>query len=588
MAAYQEGSYDLAKRLTSDALAEDPQHAGARALRARIDARAASPGGRSAPLPGSNRAGTPSRGHTPEATSVDPTLLIDRADRRPPDHIEPTVLIQRDELPWQRNPTPTPAPSRHARPVSDPTVLIDPRKKDTPAPGSRSSSGGFFQRLGRGTRGPDTQPPAPRRPDAGRRPASRLPAGAGFWTPTTRGIVMAVAALAVAGLLVVGIVAAWGKMFPSENTLTIRKPEGGTITGAGLNCGTGGNDCKIERPVDSMVELRPEPDANHVFSGYTGDCPENGRIVLSQPKTCGATFDPAGPVVTGRLWPLTLTKPEGGTIIAAGGVLCGSGGDACTVNLPDGVPVNLQTEPDSGFRFVAFTGDCSLGGETTMTGARSCGATFAKTETPIATASGAPKPERPINPLPPVKPRPSGDSGSGQKPPAATANTTTDKQPPTAQPAQPPAGPPVVNPVEVKPVTPAGPKQEPTTPVDDEEAHAKKEIALLVRKYCEAFQTMRPERIKEVFPLAPVETLKAQFSSYKSLKCTITAPVEYDRITVKGSGGAQIKFGMKQEMAIKVGGQPAVAEHIVTMSVSRRDLQKPWLIDWVNVEPKPK
>jgi len=85
-----------------------------------------------------------------------------------------------------------------------------------------------------------------------------------------------------------------------------------------------------------------------------------------------------------------------------------------------------------------------------------------------------------------------------------------------------------------------------------------------------------------------VETYKAQFSSYKSLKCTVTSPPEYDRITVNGVGGAQIKFGMKQEMAIKVGGQPAVAEQIVTMSVSRRDLQRPWLIDWVNVEPKPK
>ena len=39
MAAFQEGEFEAAKRLTIEILTEDPGHAGARALRTRIDAR---------------------------------------------------------------------------------------------------------------------------------------------------------------------------------------------------------------------------------------------------------------------------------------------------------------------------------------------------------------------------------------------------------------------------------------------------------------------------------------------------------------------------------------------------------------------
>jgi hypothetical protein len=400
---------------------------------------------------------------------------------------------------------------------------------------------------------------------------------------------MAVAGLGVSALLVVGIVAAVGKMFPSGNTLTIRKPEGGTITGAGLNCGTGGDVCKITRPVDSTVELRAEPDAKHLFSGYTGDCPENGRISLSQPKTCGATFDPVGPVASGRLWPLTLTKPEGGTIVAAGGVLCGTEGDACTVNLPDGVPVNLQAESDSGFRFVAFTGDCSLGGETTMTGARSCGATFAKTETPMAQASGAPKPERQIDPPASPKPRPSVEPSSSAKPPAPAGNPTTDP-PPMGQSPQPASGatPSTVDPQIVKPTDYQPPPKEKATPVDTEREHAMKEIALLVKEYCAAYESMKPERIKKTFPLIDDRKLKDQFRQYKSLRCTLTSEPAYDRLDVNDAGGAQLKVGMKQEIQGQVGGVKSVNETIVTIVVSRKSRNEPWHIDSVEHREKPK
>ncbi len=95
--AFQQGSFDLAKQFVTEALTADPGHPGARALRTRIEARlsggsAAGRGGQP-PAPGYGR---PAR--SPEATSVDPTILIDRAAAHSPvDYIEPTVMIHRDD-----------------------------------------------------------------------------------------------------------------------------------------------------------------------------------------------------------------------------------------------------------------------------------------------------------------------------------------------------------------------------------------------------------------------------------------------------------------------------------------------------------
>jgi hypothetical protein len=45
---------------------------------------------------------------------------------------------------------------------------------------------------------------------------------------------------------------------------------------------------------------------------------------------------------------------------------------------------------------------------------------------------------------------------------------------------------------------------------------------------------------------------------------------------------------MKQAIQMASGGAPATKELMVTMVVSRRDFQSPWLIDRVLYEEKPK
>jgi hypothetical protein len=49
-----------------------------------------------------------------------------------------------------------------------------------------------------------------------------------------------------------------------------------------------------------------------------------------------------------------------------------------------------------------------------------------------------------------------------------------------------------------------------------------------------------------------------------------------------------LKFGVKQAIKMSSGGAPSEQEATVTMVVSRKDFESPWLIDRVSYEVKPK
>jgi len=596
--AYEDRAFDAARRLLVEALAEDPAHAGALALQARLDppspARVARPAPppRQVPATVSTGLAGPARQRTradgPETISVDPTVLIERASRSPvPDQIEPTVLIQRDDLLRRladaeapRSATPsrsappgrsaTPA-SRPAPPVSEPTVLITRKQR----PSSTSSKTSFslgasllplwlrLRTLGR-------RPPSPPRrqpPARGAAPAAGRPGG--FWTPTTRGAAIAVAAVAVAALLVLGVVQFGRWMLPAGQLLTLTKPVGGTIVGPGLRCGTRGSDCTATLVAGEVVDLQAEPDANFVWSGFTGDC-QTGRFAMTEARTCGATFDP----VASRkevTWPLTIVKPTGGTILVAGGIECGTLGSSCSANLPDGVPVMLIVQSDSGHQFARFTDDCSAAGETTMTTARTCGAVFIETARPLAT-----------NIPPPIPSKPSGSKRDEPIKVPAPDKTATSEGPPPAGTTQGTPGTPATAGTQV----PTAPEKQ-DAPAITAEAHAQKEIEQLVKQYCLELETLQPDRVKKIFPLTDRATLANQFKEYKSLKCSITPP-KFDRLDASPSGGAQVKAEMKKVIVMKSGGAPKAQETIVTIVISRMDLRSPWLIDRVNHEEKPK
>ena len=139
--AFDERSYDVARSWALQALNEDPQHAGARALLTRLDAARPSASPFEPPIVRHERAreapteGAPGKG--PEPISTDPNVLISRAsgsETREP--IEPT-----DDHPARRPASP---PARVGRtgagsaaaevhrlepPVAEPTVIDQPRPR---------------------------------------------------------------------------------------------------------------------------------------------------------------------------------------------------------------------------------------------------------------------------------------------------------------------------------------------------------------------------------------------------------------------------------------------------------------------------
>jgi serine/threonine protein kinase len=193
------------------------------------------------------------------------------------------------------------------------------------------------------------------------------------------GIVGAVVVAALGGAFVAKLV--WPPAPPTE-TLTINRPEGGTITGEGVKCGTQDFQCSASPRRGATVELRAQADAGFAFSAFTGDCAPSGRLEMTAARQCGATFTreavaPAAPTQ----FVLAIDRPTGGTIEGPG-IRCGANGADCSVSHPVGLQVTLVARPAAGFALGAFTGDCAAGGATTMTADRRCGATFVPASAP--------------------------------------------------------------------------------------------------------------------------------------------------------------------------------------------------------------
>lgn len=571
VAAFSEKSYDVARRWVLEALAQNPEHAGARALLGRLDSvrRAPSP----APRPAASRPspfGSPAHAGS-EAVSTDPTVLINHASRTPaPDAIEPTVLVSREDR--RRAPVPDPfaaprSPMHDTAPSSEPTVIKRPTDQPPPSPPrarTAAAGGGFFQRWRDLFGGPR----------AASRPPALKPARAGGFSPQMRGAALVVGAVVAAVLLLAVGFAAVRWMWPAGQKLTLTRPTGGTIVGPGIECGSKGNDCSTERPTGEVVELEARPDSGFLFTGFTGDCAPVGRISMSGPHKCGATFEAAPPVAPAVTFPLTIDKPVGGTIAGDPNILCGTLDNTCTANIASGTVVAMHPQADTNFTFQAFTKDCAPNGELVMNAGKTCGAIFMPTPGATVVNRNPEVPAAPFKRLPPKK----SDDTVVTRPPVVVDN----RPPPPSVTQTPPQQQPQVT--TTAPPVDTGPTKAPITA----EQHAKDEIEALVKSYCSANETLKAETVQKVFPLAPMATYRGQFREYQTLKCTITSKPEFQRIDASATGGAQVLFGMKQVIQMKSGGAPKVYETNVTMVVSRTSFQAPWLIDRLVAEEKPK
>ena len=85
----------------------------------------------------------------------------------------------------------------------------------------------------------------------------------------------------------------FGGAYPSYQ-LTITPPTHGRVTGAGIDCGTGGSTCQVPLASASHLTLTAVPDFGYVFMGWTGDCTgaQTISVHVNGPKTCSALFEP--------------------------------------------------------------------------------------------------------------------------------------------------------------------------------------------------------------------------------------------------------------------------------------------------------
>jgi serine/threonine protein kinase len=355
-----------------------------------------------------------------------------------------------------------------------------------------------------------------------------------------------------------------------------------------------------------------------------------------------AWFSPSG-------YRLTITKPTGGTI-STSGIRCGTQGTDCSTMRRDGDRVELTVQADDKFKFDGFTGDCAPSGRTTMTQARTCGATFvAETRGPsqakwpltitpaiggivlapgditCGTLSPACSAELPVGHF--VKLYYNTDSGyvfdkwTGDCVPTGQTQMTaprtcsaifvkTGPAPAPTKPLPPPAprkqsqpsviasADPPANDSKSAPAPQRAESQTPgaVTPPPDKvqappaetwEEHAKKHIPAVLKTYCSALAGRDLTTLQNIYPQVNLKNIKVRYEQYKDLTCTLSPDIKYDDLNAN-TGIAKVQVGMKQTMRMKLGGQPTVLETIVTAVMVRRAEREDWQIESLEHATKPK
>ena len=177
---------------------------------------------------------------------------------------------------------------------------------------------------------------------------------------------------------------------PTPMILTVKRPTDGTIIGNGIECGPAMAHCASPQPTGASVRLMARPKPGFVFTGFTDDCDAGGVVAMTAARTCGATFAKADSRLPAASFPtLTVTRPRNGTIVGPG-IECGSGGSRCKAQQPAGSTALLRVQPDPGFFFIRFTGDCDAGGLTVMSGPKQCAVSILSLKDEIPNEVGYP------------------------------------------------------------------------------------------------------------------------------------------------------------------------------------------------------
>lgn len=83
---------------------------------------------------------------------------------------------------------------------------------------------------------------------------------------------------------------------------------------------------------------------------------------------------------------LSVSKPEGGTLMSTQGLNCGTGGENCSLEAERGQLIEVRAVADEGYEFEKYTGACAPRGWLQMTEGVTCGATFVRSAAPVDSA----------------------------------------------------------------------------------------------------------------------------------------------------------------------------------------------------------
>ena len=137
--------------------------------------------------------------------------------------------------------------------------------------------------------------------------------------------------------------------------LTVTKPVGGTVTGDGIACGTGGTDCTenfAPTTPPASVELTATPDAGYAFGAWTGctsvSLDKKCIVAMSANKTVSVTFIPNRVTVN-----VVMSGAANGVVISTdGNIYCGTYSDTTRCAM-------LYTEPSTSVTLRAIAGENS-------------------------------------------------------------------------------------------------------------------------------------------------------------------------------------------------------------------------------------
>jgi serine/threonine protein kinase len=552
LVAHKGGAIESARRFAVEALAEDPSHVAARALLARLQTRA------------------------PVLQTVQSVPTLGPV---PPTVVGTAAGGTRTNTAMSTNASASTRASSASTMASAPTIIISPTVAREPAPWKR------FQRLWR-----SDAPSKTRGKPRAKRDGTNWKRLEDLWIRyrwATVAVALLLVLVAVAGVAM--LVGPW-LVRPSAQLLTITKPTGGTISAAGITCGTRGANCSTTRPKGDPIELTPEADAGFTFAGYTGDCAPGGRTVMTVPRTCGANFVPGieKPVAPTQVFTIAPV-PTGGTIEGVD-IICGTKGSICSANYPEGVPVEFHPTPDPGFTFMGYLGDCAPVGQTQMAGPRTCGATFSPTAEvskvptlPLGVARGSRGGRGEVASAQPngrgvVPGQPTTEAPARGAAPSTTPGPTGPSNPSTT-----PSAPQSSRGTVVPPV------QEPTKPVappPTDEEFAKGQIQEVLKAFCAGFEALDAGAVKAVWPKGDVDVLQRQLKQYKSAECKFADP-KFVTLDAKG-GKAKVEADLKRGYMLDGTSKIENYEQIATMTLSRPEPRGRWYIDTPTYKPKPK